>query len=130
MIFIKSFGFKRSGPPENADVIIDCRRIKDPGAIAKFHAMNGLQDPIIRAVASNKHFPNMMYRGISAYYEAKLKGKQNVFIAFGCVGGRHRSVVCVEWLALVLKGLKIDESIETFHIEQGDWPEHVGVNDE
>lgn len=97
MIEIMSFGYKH-GEPEGYKVI-DCRSIKNPYTVEKFKGKTWedaeLQDYVIGDPLSGQKLwaaKDLIDVGITK-------------IAFGCVGGQHRSVILAELLASNLHDL-------------------------
>jgi len=96
---VVSFGY-RNGLPREADLVIDVRFLPNPHYVETLRAKNGL-DPEVRAyVQSDSGFATLM-DGLEALLTPLLpayrrEGKSYLTIAFGCTGGRHRSVVVAE----------------------------------
>ncbi len=92
---ILSFGFAR-GLPRNADLVFDMRYLRNPHWDAKLKPGTGLDADVAAYVAADP-----AYETTVAQIEAllltllpryRVEGKSYVTIAFGCTGGRHRSV--------------------------------------
>jgi len=106
-----SFGYKY-GIPIDVDMIIDVRFIPNPFYIESLRALPGTNQQIKKYVTSfsiSKRFMDVYFNLTEELIPYYLKeGKTYLSIAFGCTGGRHRSVVLVNELAkhLQLKGFK------------------------
>ena len=104
-ISVQSFSYKR-GLPRSVDMVYDCRFLRNPHWDPDLRAATG-QDPRVAAyVAEDKRFQpfaeqvfEMSKLLLPAFRE---EGKSNVTIAFGCTGGKHRSVTLAEAHALRL----------------------------
>ncbi|APG62826.1 RNase adaptor protein RapZ [Sphingorhabdus lutea] len=99
---ITSFGFAR-GVPHNADLIFDMRFLQNPHWVDELRPLTGLDNKIAEYVSSDKNF-DKIYNQMSQMLSDLLplyaaQGKAHVNIAFGCTGGRHRSVFVAEKFA-------------------------------
>ena len=95
VLTIASFSFAR-GMSRTADLVFDMRFVHNPHWVDELRPLTG-QDPAVRAyVARDEAWGPAMDRveallsdWIPRYWAA---GKNYVTVAFGCTGGRHRSV--------------------------------------
>mgnify|MGYP005691317983 FL=1 len=98
-VLIESFSYRR-GLPRNADLILDVRFLKNPHYIGDLREMTGQDEKvgafIYKDPAFNNFFDNLTktVKPLMPLYEAE--GKSYLTIAFGCTGGRHRSVFVAE----------------------------------
>lgn len=105
-VSLVSFGFSRGVPP-NADLIFDLRFLKNPHWDAELRPMTGLDQAVGDYVASDEAYHGAferiadLLRYLLPLYD--LQGKAYVTIAFGCTGGRHRSVYVTEQFARLLR---------------------------
>jgi len=105
-VSITSFGYSR-GVPHNADLIFDMRFLQNPHWIPELRPLTGLDQSIAEHVSADPEFrqSTSKIRDLLAYllplYDAQ--GKAYVNIAFGCTGGRHRSVFVAETFAAWLR---------------------------
>ncbi len=98
-ISILSFGYKH-GLPHEADLLLDIRFIPNPYYIPALKDLNGKDERVQRFVKKwpetrkflEKYFSLINY--LIPLYENE--GKSFLTLAFGCTGGRHRSVVIAE----------------------------------
>lgn len=95
MVQLISFGFKH-GVPKDA-YVIDCRRLANPHFNARLRVLTGRDAPVQEFVKKDPRFRALLALGMEAIKE----GVQ--VIAFGCFGGRHRSVAMVEITAASLR---------------------------
>jgi RNase adapter protein RapZ len=105
-VSIMSFGFSR-GVPHNADLLFDMRFLKNPYWDAELRPLTGLDQPIADYVGNDPEYSEAINRirdlllHLLPRYDAQ--GKAYVSIAFGCTGGRHRSVFVTEQFAQILR---------------------------
>jgi len=101
-----SFGFAR-GVPRNADLVLDMRFLRNPHWDQILRPMTGLDAPVAAYVAEDPAYPEAIER-IEGLLELLLpryaaEGKSYVTVAFGCTGGKHRSVHVAETIAARLR---------------------------
>jgi UPF0042 nucleotide-binding protein len=99
LISCVSFGF-RQGVPEDADLMFDVRFLPNPHFIPKFRPFTGRNPQVARYILSfpqTKEFiariSELLVYLIPHYIR---EGKSYLTIAFGCTGGKHRSVLITE----------------------------------
>lgn len=103
---IRSFGFK-FGPMREGDLVFDVRCLPNPFYIPELKNKTGLDAEVYNYVLSfdeakilrDKLFDLIDY--LIPLYEKE--GKAQLVIAFGCTGGKHRSVTFAEAVANHLK---------------------------
>jgi UPF0042 nucleotide-binding protein len=97
-----SFGFKH-GVPLDADTVFDCRFLPNPHWIEHLRPLTGQDEAVRRYVLEQADTAGFLERVdslLALVLPAYVKeGKSYLTIAFGCTGGRHRSVVITEELA-------------------------------
>lgn len=101
-----SFGFAR-GLPRNADLVFDMRFLNNPHWDMALRPLTGLDPAVAAYVAADP-----AYEQVVGQIESLLltllpryaaEGKSYVTVAFGCTGGRHRSVHVTERVAETLR---------------------------
>lgn len=101
-VVITSFGYLHAEPPQ-ADITLDVRSIaRDPHISPQMRQLTGLDPDVIRSVISHPDAVDMvthLYRLVLAYERSKRSSDQLVWVAIGCAGGRHRSVVIANRVA-------------------------------
>jgi UPF0042 nucleotide-binding protein len=103
---IMSFGYAR-GLPSNADLVFDMRFLRNPHWVESLRPGTGKDADVSAYIADDPAYPQAMIEIESLLllllprYEAE--GKAYVTIAFGCTGGRHRSVHVAERVAARLR---------------------------
>jgi RNase adapter protein RapZ len=103
---IMSFGFKH-GLPLDVDVVLDCRFLPNPYWIDRLRDQNGL-DPEVREYVLGQPTTDAFLDHLDSLFDLLMpaftaEGKSYLTVAFGCTGGRHRSVTLAEELALRLR---------------------------
>ncbi|HEV2490461.1 MAG TPA: RNase adapter RapZ [Candidatus Acidoferrales bacterium] len=99
LVSVMSFGF-RFGLPGDADLVFDVRFLPNPHFILKLRPYSGKNAKVARYIRSFKQTGEFLRRieGLLAYLIPHYirEGKSYLTIAFGCTGGRHRSVMLAE----------------------------------
>ena len=100
-LIISSFGFKR-GIPANADFVFDVRFTPNPFYVDSLRKLSGRDKAVSDYVLSDENsvkmidaVEKMLALTIPAFIQ---QGKRRLMVAFGCTGGRHRSVAIAEAL--------------------------------
>lgn len=103
---IMSFGFAR-GVPRNADLVLDMRFLRNPHWDPELKPMTGLDAPVADYVAADPAYAEALDRidGLLALLLPRYaaEGKSYLTVAFGCTGGRHRSVHVAETIGSRLR---------------------------
>ncbi len=121
-VHLISFGFKY-GQPADADMMYDLRFLPNPYFVDELRAHSGLEESIARYVLGQDPGKSFLAR-LSDFLKYLLplfeaEGRYRLTIAFGCTGGRHRSVAVTEAVGRILKTLGFAVSIEHRHLELG-----------
>lgn len=104
-VSITSFGFARGTPPL-ADLVFDMRFLDNPHWDDALRPLTGQDEAVARHIRKDPAFAEAFERIrdlillLLPRYAAQ--GKPYVNIAFGCTGGRHRSVFVAEQIARAL----------------------------
>lgn len=102
VLSVMSFGFAR-GLPRNADLVFDMRFLRNPHWDRELKPMTGLDEPVARYVAADTAYEESVSRIedllLTLLPRYAQDGKAYVTVAFGCTGGRHRSVHVAERVA-------------------------------
>lgn len=105
-VTITSFGFSRGMPPI-ADLVFDMRYLHNPHWDPELRPQTGMDAPVGEFIRRDPAFAESYARirdlilMLLPRYQAQ--GKAYVNIAFGCTGGRHRSVFTTEQIAADLR---------------------------
>nr|WP_277348094.1 RNase adapter RapZ [Pseudopontixanthobacter vadosimaris] len=105
-ITITSFGFARGMPPL-ADFVFDMRFLDNPHWVTDLRDQTGLDAAVADYIAANPAFAaafdHIQGLVLSVIPEYRRQGKSYLTIAFGCTGGRHRSVYAAQEMGRVLR---------------------------
>jgi UPF0042 nucleotide-binding protein len=106
-VTVSSFGFSRGTPPL-ADLVFDMRFLTNPHWDPSLRPMTGMDAPVADYIRQDPVFAEAFERIrdllIMLLPRFEANGKAYVNIAFGCTGGRHRSVFMAEEIASALRG--------------------------
>jgi UPF0042 nucleotide-binding protein len=111
VITTSSFGFSK-GVPRDVDMVFDVRFLRNPHYIDALKPLTGQDDAVANYVRADEGFAEFvskvsdMIDFLLPRYQAE--GKSYFTLAFGCTGGKHRSVMMAETIGAMLKqkGLK------------------------
>jgi len=110
-----SFGFKH-GYPE-ADMVWDVRFLPNPYWIPALRNHTGLEEPVVTYVLENTtgqrfldHCIPFLLFFLNSHQRA---GREEIRLAVGCTGGRHRSVAVIGRLQKTLADTEFD--LNVFH---------------
>ena len=105
-VFVMSFSY-RFGLPRAADIVFDARFLANPHYDPKLRPLTGRHAEVADFVRADPGFEpyygrlkDMLLPLLPRYQQ---EGKSYLTIAFGCTGGRHRSVMMAETLAAGLE---------------------------
>jgi UPF0042 nucleotide-binding protein len=105
-VTVSSFGFARGMPPV-ADLVFDMRFLDNPHWDPELRPLTGKDGAVAEHIRKDPAYTEAFERirdllvMLLPRYEAQ--GKAYVNIAFGCTGGRHRSVFVAEEIAAALR---------------------------
>ncbi|MGB5758528.1 MAG: RNase adapter RapZ [Acidimicrobiales bacterium] len=103
---LTSFGFKH-GLPLDVDLVFDCRFLPNPHWDPDLRSFSGkdpeIQEYVVDRPAGQRFLADLeqMLEHLLPQYEEE--GKSYLTVAFGCTGGRHRSVAIAEAVGRILK---------------------------
>ncbi|MFQ5694776.1 MAG: RNase adapter RapZ [Terriglobia bacterium] len=107
LVSVVSFGY-RYGVPPDADLVFDVRFLPNPNFVPAYKPLTGKDARVARYVLSfpqTRRFVQRISELLSyllPHYEKE--GKSYLTIAFGCTGGRHRSVAMAQAIAKQVGG--------------------------
>lgn len=99
LVQLTSFGYKHGLPP-GADLVLDVRFMENPFYLADLRSLSGSDAPVREFVLGHEATRMFLDRLMPLLefaiprYEAEKKARLG--IAFGCTGGRHRSVAIAD----------------------------------
>lgn len=108
---IHSFSYKNGLPTDDkghgGGFVFDCRALPNPGRLETFAPLTGRDEAVVRYLDADpavRRFLDNVY-GLLGQTVENYKGRNftDLLVAFGCTGGRHRSVYCAERLAAHLR---------------------------
>lgn len=114
-LHIMSFGFAR-GLPRNADSVFDMRFLRNPHWEDELRPLTGLDGAVGDYIAQDESYEPALSRIedllLLLLPRYRSEGKAYVSIAFGCTGGRHRSVHVAERVASRLRAAGFSPTVE------------------
>jgi UPF0042 nucleotide-binding protein len=112
---VTSFGYKH-GLPRDVDIVIDCRFLPNPHWIDELRPKSGLDGEVVEYVLHQpvaRPFLVEFERTLALLVPAYVReGKSFLSIAFGCTGGKHRSVVMAEQAAAILRRQGLEPTVD------------------
>ena len=125
-VTVSSFSYKKGVPVylsgNGGGFAFDCRAIHNPGRYAEYRDLTGCDAPVIDFIESNDEaalFLDAAMRMVDASVRRYAsRGFTSLSVAFGCTGGRHRSVYCAGRMARHLAESFPDVRILLWHREQ------------
>ncbi len=109
LITCLAFGYKR-GIPDGAAWVVDVRLLDNPYWVDELRPLNG-RDPRVREFvigqrAAQDLLGNLERTLKDALPHYRQRGRSQLIVAFGCTGGRHRSVAMAKEMAARLERLE------------------------
>jgi UPF0042 nucleotide-binding protein len=99
LVSVVSFGY-RYGVPSDADLVFDVRFLPNPHFVPRLRPYTGKDPKVRRYIRSFPQTGEFLRRieGLLTYLipHYTREGKSYLTIAFGCTGGKHRSVMLAE----------------------------------
>lgn len=110
-----SFGFAR-GIPRSADLMFDMRFLRNPHWEPALRDLSGLDQAVCDHIAADEAYEDALARIedllLTLLPRYRAEGKAYVSVAFGCTGGRHRSVHVAERVAARLRSEGFSPTVE------------------
>ena len=122
---LQSFSYKSGMPVDDkghgGGFVFDCRALPNPGRQAAFAPLTGRDAPVAEFLSKSGDVAAFLERTgalvDSAVDNYRSRNFTDLFVAYGCTGGRHRSVYCAEALARRLRERGVP--VELSHREIG-----------
>ncbi|MFC3050363.1 RNase adapter RapZ [Kordiimonas pumila] len=118
IVTFMSFGFAH-GVPRDADMVFDVRFLRNPHYDDDLRPMTGREKQIANFVRADEGFGDFIKKVddllLFLLPRYRDEGKSYLTIAFGCTGGRHRSVAVAEELAA--RNSMDDLTVNLYHRE-------------
>ena len=122
-ITVLSFGYTH-GIPLDTDIVIDCRFLPNPHYVSELRPLSGLDSEVAGYVMSQPVTADFLQRMESLMAllvpQYVAEGKSYLTVAFGCTGGRHRSVAVTEYFAGVLATMGYEPAVVHRDIDKHD----------
>ena len=116
IVTILSFGFKY-GIPLDADMVFDVRFLPNPYYVPALRALTGnqkvIQDYVKQGGEAQEFLNKLKDMILFLIPKYKKEGRNQLIIAIGCTGGKHRSVTMANLLSKELAGGEY--TIKTLH---------------
>jgi len=102
LITCLAFGYKK-GVPDGAAWVIDVRLLDNPYWVEELRNLDGRDGPVrdfvLRQPAARELLDNLERTLRAALPHYRERGRSQLIVAFGCTGGRHRSVAMAREMA-------------------------------
>jgi len=102
LITCLAFGYKR-GIPDGAAWVVDVRLLDNPYWVDELRPLDGrdarVRDYVLNQAAARDLLDNLERTLKNALPHYRQRGRSQLIVAFGCTGGRHRSVVMASEMA-------------------------------
>jgi len=120
-IKLMSFGFKY-GSPDNVNYLWDVRFLPNPYWVDELRSKTGcdhdVSEYVIGSIEGHGFIKQLRPFLLYLIQQNKMAEKDDLAIAIGCTGGRHRSVAVTEVLHDILKTMSYELEIEHRDIER------------
>jgi UPF0042 nucleotide-binding protein len=118
---VVSFGFKY-GLPLDVDMVLDCRFLPNPFWEPELRPLSGIDEPVRDFVLGQDAAAEFLGR-LQPLLETLVpaysrEGKAYLSLAFGCTGGRHRSVAIAEAVGAMLAGMGVSAEVSHRDIDR------------
>jgi hypothetical protein len=109
LITCLAFGYKK-GIPDGAAWVVDVRLLDNPYWVDELRPLDG-RDPRVREFVVSQPAARELLGNLERTLRAALphyrdRGRSQLVVAFGCTGGRHRSVAMAREMAARLENLE------------------------
>ena len=117
---VRSFSYREGLPSDEkghgGGFVFDCRALPNPGRFERYAKLTGKDGDVVDFLTAESEVVEfldgvfaLVARSVENYRSRNFTDLQ---VAFGCTGGRHRSVYCAERLAQRLKKLGVSVELE------------------
>lgn len=131
ILTIQSFGYAR-GVPRDADLVFDMRFLRNPHWVPALRPLTGLDEGVRAYVREDPDF-QPAFDSILGLLKLLLpgyakEGRAYLSVAFGCTGGRHRSVATAEAVGEALREAGWPNIV--VHRDQPDHPQETRLHED
>jgi len=121
-VTLESFGFKH-GLPSDVDMVFDCRFLPNPHWVDELRPLTGTDDAVRDHVLGSDLSQAFLER-VESLLELLIpafeaEGKAYLTLAFGCTGGRHRSVAISQEIQRRLRASGLESGLLHRDITKG-----------
>lgn len=120
-ITVQSFSYKR-GLPRGSDMVLDCRFLRNPHWEQSLRKLTGLDRRVRAHIEDDSRYETFLAQTrdlvVTLLPAFQDEGKSYFSIAFGCTGGKHRSVTLAENFAQALAKLGWEVAIRHRELER------------
>ena len=124
-VTVKSFSYQRGIPYDasgnGGGFVFDCRVLNNPGWYDEYKNLTGKDKAVEDFLLNNSHvsaFMDLTEELVAqSVHEYIQRNYTHLEVNFGCTGGQHRSVYCVEVMAMFLKENFPQVNVEAKHLE-------------
>lgn len=106
LITCLAFGYK-NGIPDGASWVVDVRLLENPYWVEELRPLDGrdprVRDFVVEQPAAKELLDNLEKTLRAAIPHYRERGRSHLTVAFGCTGGRHRSVAMAREMAARLE---------------------------
>lgn len=113
IVTFMSFGFA-NGVPRDADLVLDVRFLRNPHYVPELKPKTGQTEEVANFVKADEGFAPFVEKveDLLSFLlpRYQVEGKSYLTLAFGCTGGKHRSVAVAETVAanMTLDGMAVN----------------------
>jgi UPF0042 nucleotide-binding protein len=111
--------------PRNADLVFDMRFLRNPHWQRDLRPLTGLDAPVRDYIAGDETYGPAVAKIedllLTLLPHYRSEGKSYVTVAFGCTGGKHRSVHVADRVAARLRDAGFSPTVEHRGRREG-WP--------
>jgi hypothetical protein len=109
LITCLAFGYKK-GIPDGASWVVDVRLLDNPYWVEELRPLDGrdqrVRDFVVNQPAAQELLENLERTLRAAVPHYRERGRSQLVVAFGCTGGRHRSVAMAREMAARLEHIE------------------------
>lgn len=120
VVSVLSFGFKHGIPPES-DLVFDLRFLANPNFVPELKRLSGCHPAVVEYLEAQPEVLALRRRLLSLVRfvlpRHQREGRSYLTIAFGCTGGRHRSVMMANAVGAAVR--KLGFPVRIHHRDQG-----------
>lgn len=123
-VAVCSFSYRQGLPGPLDGFVFDCRGLPNPHDDPSLRELTGRDRPVQDFMAAHAEEVQAFLLAVRALVQQAIRAgehgrRERLDVAFGCVGGRHRSVYCAEAFAEFLRACEdVDVQLTHFRLRQ------------